>query len=104
VAIADSDSDDAEKAKYVIEVLNVCPCEDEGDFDGNDAGPVKMIKCGSCRRWWHPKCAKHQASVKLHACPLCKEAAKAQKQKKKDGTLGFFQNDHEDLHKLKYKP
>lgn len=103
-AIAAGNGEEAEEALFVLEVLNVCPCDNEADLDASEQGLLQMIKCGACRQWWHPKCAQHMARVPLKQCPNCRDELNAQKRQLNDGTLGFFTNDHSDLHKLKYKP
>jgi hypothetical protein len=63
----------------------MCPCENE------ESDCVEMIKCISCRQWWHKDCTKHQGDIKnFKRCPNCQDLADELKQGKKNGSLGFF--------------
>ncbi len=87
--MSDMGDDDA---LYQLEVLDCCPCDGAGDDSDN-----KSIMCPKCRQWWHLVCSRHVGKAKnFKQCPKCDELESAIKQRKRDGTLGFWSNDFDD--------
>jgi hypothetical protein len=81
-----------EDAQYQLEVLDCCPCDGAGNDNDNGS-----IMCPKCRQWWHLVCSRHVGNAKnFKQCPNCDDLESAIKQRKRDGTLGFWSNDFDD--------
>jgi hypothetical protein len=79
-------------AKYQLEVLDCCPCDGAGNDNDNGS-----IMCPKCRQWWHLACSGHAGKAKnFKQCRNCDDLESAIKQRKRDGTLGFWGNDFDD--------
>lgn len=95
VVASDEGDEDFERAREQLEELDHCPCDDMEKVDSK-------VECPCCRQWWHHECAEVKDALAVKAFKKCKNCVDMEKRiegQKKDGRLGFFDNDLKDLHK-----
>lgn len=103
--LAESGHERAGEAKLQKDVLDICPCQrDQGEeYEGNlsEEDRKRRMKCPKCRQWWHEKCGGTDKKA-FKECAECKDLEGEIQLEIEEGTLGFFENDFEDLHKASY--